>query len=205
MSEVIPIRRVVELRYDLIPSDQLRDILVGFLDSDLDSKTKQSLQAAMLFKSYRRRIIDSETYYRHEMDSTVRDASIRFNALPRRPVLLDGGVGVGYNHKVGRIFVRSRKKDSVSEANEILESIPTIDHKSETSAEILDQIDRFYIELPKSSIASPFQVEQASRDLHQRAIHPSMARNFYLTLDKIVTREMMSSFPPESTETEQKT
>ena len=200
MSEVIPIRPVVEVRETFTPSERLRDAMVDFLDPNLDDATKESLRAAFLFKSWRRRVMEKEQYLR-ERNGAIHDASLRFGALPPENILLYGAPG--FDSRAGRIIIRSRPSRLVVQAYDILNSIPTIEAQGESLRETaLAHSNLFYTDIAIRSLASAEHIVVAKHELHMKTIHPATKNAYYLMPDQIVIRDTMARTRPSRSEEE---
>ena len=195
MREVIPIMPVVEVRETFTPSERLRDAIVDFLDPSLDNQVKESLRATFLFRSWRRRVMDKERYFR-ERNGTLHEAPLQFGALPHDNILLNGATG--FDSKAGRIIVRSRPSKVVLEAYNILNSIPTVEEERVD----IGESTVFYMDIAQKSLASPNEIELAKYALHTMTIHPATKNSYYLTPDQIVVRDTMARIRPPRVEDE---
>jgi hypothetical protein len=90
MSKEHPPIPAIEVRATFNPSERIRDVLQNLLDPGLDIKTKESLHATFLLKSWRRRVMDQEYYVNaeHEQDSAIRKATKSFEGLSKNPLKL---------------------------------------------------------------------------------------------------------------------
>ncbi|MBC7868743.1 hypothetical protein H7X69_01000 [Candidatus Saccharibacteria bacterium] len=196
MREIAPMTPAVEVRTTFIPSERLRDALVDFLDPNLDPQTKESLRAAFLFRSFYRRVIERQNYYRRERDGSVYRASARFAALPRIPVLLNGVVDIAESRLTSRVVVQARqsqRSNTVTESYDLLRHIPAaFDERFDT---IEEERKRFFVDIDKRKMGSHDEVASARDRLHTFATHPATAPRYHITADQIVIRNTMAHIP----------
>lgn len=196
MEDITPIRRAVSVDETFRPSEQLRDALVEFLDPELDKKTIESLRAAFLLKSWHRRLLDRDYYNRYERgrNGTVDEATRRFAELPHTPILFDGEVGlVESRPQVPQaVVLRARPSQLVRLSYDILAAIPTIEQPSASP----EAARRMYFEIAKRHLGSTAQIASASAELHQKIVHPALARRHYVEPGEVVIREIMAAVRP---------
>lgn len=193
MEKPIPITPVVEVRETFTPSERLRNALVDYLDPALDRRTIESLRATFLFKSWRRRVIERNEYYLHEHDKAgaVHDASLRFAALPRVSIPLTGQVGMVYGENWDRIIVRTQDSPVVTQAYEILNTIPTAEIESGSP----DDKNIFYVEIAKKSLARRADIDVATFMLRRNAGEASKPSQFFIKPSTIVVRNSFADIP----------
>lgn len=191
MEKPIPVTPVVEVRETFTPSERLRDALADYLDPVLDQRTRESLQATFLFKSWRRRVIERQKYYLEEHDraGAVHDASLRFAALPRASIPLTGQVGMVHGERADRVVVRTKISGLVTRAHEILNTIPT----EEIDAGSLDDKYLFYVEIAKKSLGSRADIDVATFMLRHDASEPSNSSQFFIKPSTIVVRNSFAN------------
>ncbi len=197
MSEVFSIRPVIEVRETFTPSERLRDALVDFLDPNLDIETKESLRAAFLFKSWRRRVMEKD-HYLQERNGRVSIAAARFALLASHHILLNGEVAVDNKRMVSRLTVRARpNSEVVVRASDILNRVPSSKYQYETAEEVIDQRSLFYLDIANNNqMASPNDVVDAIDKLRAMVVHPAVARNYNLTPKELIVRDTMANYQP---------
>lgn len=195
MSEVIPIRPVVEVRETFTPSERLRDALVDFLDPNLNNETKESLRAAFLFKSWRRRVMERD-HYLQERDGRVSIAAARFVLLASHQILLNGEVAFDNKHITNRLTVRARpNNEAVVRASDILDRVPSSEYQYETAEEIIDQRSLFYLDIAKNDqMAQPNDIVDAIDKLRAMVVHPAVGRHYSLTPKDLIVRDTMAGY-----------
>ena len=195
MSEVIPIRPVVEVRETFTPSERLRDALMDFLDPNLDEDTKESLRAAFLFKSWRRRVMERD-HYLQERDGRVSIAAARFALLASHHILLNGEVALDNKHPTNRLTVRARpNNEAVVRASDILNRVPSSEYQHETTVEIIDRRSLFYLDIAKNSQMAPLNdIVDAIDKLRGMVVHPAIGRNYSLTPKDLIVRDTMAGY-----------
>lgn len=194
MNEVIPVRPVMEVRETFTLSEQLRDALVNFLDPELDQKTRESLRAAFLFKSWYRRLLDKDQYnfYERDRNGYVDQATREFADLPDKPILFNGQVDM-LDSRIGsvRIVLHPRQSGLVSVSHNILSAIPSIERLpvgAETD-------NRLYVEIAKQSLASSVRLSAARFALQQKTINPTETRRYYVEPGQVVVRQVVAAIP----------
>lgn len=189
MGELILVTPIIDIRETFIPSEMLRDALVdNLLAPDLDKKTVESLRAAFLFKSWRRRAIEKDDYILNERDrdSSLRAASLGFRALVANALRFDGNIGIGPDGLKKRFVFGVFPDSNLTKVNEVLDGIPTIEDKKQAD------IGRgfVYVDIDSESIVNgSFNITEGVAKIHARLVHQAYARHHYITPDRIVAKE----------------
>jgi hypothetical protein len=191
MDEAIFIIPVIEVRETFTPSDRLRDILLETLiDPELDRRTKESLRATFLFKSWRRRVMSRDDYYYNEREKhgTIYEAHQRLKSAEKRPLMFNGELGLSRGRRGNRLAFKAIDSSQLLMANEILDSVPTI----EDAVNSTRGKDIFFVDIPERNIVkSPRQIADGLQEIHEQLVHPAVMRHYYITPKDIVTLEVM--------------
>jgi|GEM_PF-1570442 len=202
MREEVPVIPIIEVRETFTPSEALRDELVNLLDIHLNDALKESLRAAFLFKSWRRRVLLGDDYYLNEYNrnGTVYKATKAFQELPHRPIVFSHRVGFeSASHKGTRsrlVFTAISPPELIGEARRILDTIPTCEHP-QASAALSGEL--VYVEYPTLRLR-----EGLSRSFLLERLRPMFREDgtdtkLYITTDTITTHETIMRKPVEET------
>lgn len=189
MSEVISTVPVVEVRETFIPSPNLRRALEPFLHPEITGPERESLQAAFLFKSWRRKILSRDNYYTpgRERDQSVREASIRFEQLPSTPINFDGNIKLVLSRRgssMARLVLQPRMTEFARDAINILELIPN--DGPETA---LDMANSLYIDIARRNLTFPYQLREARDLLRHKLTHPGTTRLHTVRTGHVVAKD----------------
>lgn len=191
MGEAISIIPVIEVRETFTPSDRLRDVLLeSLIDPGLDRRTKESLRATFLFKSWRRRVMSRDEYYfhEHERQGTIYEASQKFKSAEKKQIMFDGEIGLSRGRRGNRLAFKAIDGSQLLMANEILDSVPT----AEDAVNSTRGKDIFFVDIPERDIVKgPRQIADGLQEIHEQLVHPAVMRHYYITPKDIVTLEVM--------------
>ncbi len=157
MSEMPRPSPAVEIRATFTPGERIRNLVIDLLDpSKVDRRTRESLRAALLFSSYRRRLIAQDVYDETEVErhGSVKQAIDKFEKLRRLRIGTDATVSlerVAPDARTLRLFMRPLPGASLDKVDDIMSSIP--------SSEYFDPgrplpPDLFFVELQTAHMAS---------------------------------------------------
>lgn len=199
MREEIPVIPVVEVRETFTPSEALRNGLENLLNEDMDEAMKESLRAAFLFKSWRRRVLHQDDYYMNEYNhnGTIYKATKDFERLPRQPILFTPRVwfdNPSLKRKNSRIvFTAISPPALVVETQRILDTIPTCEPLPPQLSPVAGE--RVYVEFATHNLRSQlnpnFLIERLRPMFHSNG--PSS--KVYVTPKTIITRETIMRLP----------
>ena len=180
----------MEIRQTFTPSDQMRLALADFLSPAMDKDTKESRMAAFLFRSWRRRLIETDRYSQAQRRA-IPEAEAEFAQLHKRPngvVWLDGEIALDRKLKLARLAVRLKPSGLVAQASEIFERVPNMEFEppNPTAKRLL------YVEFKTAELAPADQLMAASQDLHELIVHPSTAHSYSLTPSHLTTRNTLT-------------
>lgn len=146
MNEVIAITRVFEIRESFEPSGPLSELLGELLASSLSEEDRARIQGAILFRSYRRRLMTQGEFISHELHSggDLRKAmkAFKFEADPEKPhVIMESkhipleniAIQPGAEHSAyDRILIQTAASKIAIASAQILSGIPTIESNPES-------------------------------------------------------------------------
>lgn len=202
MREEVPVIPVVEVRETFTPSEALRDELVNLLDIHLDNALRESLRAAFLFKSWRRRVLLRDDYYLNEYDhnSTVYKATKDFQELPHRPIVFSHRVGfddASYKRIFSRlVFTAISPPEIIEAARRILDTIPTCEP---TRASNTPSGELVYVEFSTRNLRAGLSRNFLLERLRPMFREDGTDAKLYVTTDTIKTRETIMRKPAEET------
>lgn len=192
MSEILSITRAVEIRETFVPSADLREGVGLFLDPEMPTSEKESLQAAFLFKSWRRKVLSQANYYtpNGERDQSVRKASQVFEQLPSTSIGFDGNIKLlspNRGSSVVRLALSPRLTEFARGTINILETIPNDGPETK-----LEEANLLYVEIAKRSLASQrHQLAESVGLLRHRLTHPGTSRLHTVKAGHIVAKDIM--------------